>query len=143
MLAPDMSTGLIWDVIWKTAFVLVLLYGVLWAIRRFSWKPMATRRGAGVSVVHTAQLGPGRSLHLVEIGNKLLLLGATSQQVSLLAELAASDLEPPTEVPAAESGSFEHCLSQATELLAAMSSRVRGRRQRAGLQDGENPGAGE
>lgn len=137
-----MPADLIWDVVWKTAFVLVMLYGVLWAVRRLSGRTVTARRGPAISVVETAHLGPGRAVHLVGVGNKLLILGATSHQVSLLAEVSASDLE---ETPAQIRGSslFERYLAQAKEVAATVSAHLKTKGEPAALKDSGRSEAGE
>jgi|GEM_PF-4053166 len=45
MPGSDMGAELMWDVLWKTALVLLLLYAVMWAMRRFSVRPIAGRKG--------------------------------------------------------------------------------------------------
>jgi flagellar biosynthetic protein FliO len=121
----DFTVALIWDVLWKTAFVLVILYGVMWAIRRFSGRPLVSRKGLSISVVETAHLGPGRAVHIVNVGNKTVLIGATSQQVSLLTELAPSDLDFGAEAIQQENRLFERYLLQAKGLAASVSTRIK------------------
>lgn len=125
MPGSDFTAALIWDVLWKTAFVLAILYGAMWALRRFSGRQLLARKGPSISVVETAHLGPGRAVHLVNVGNKIVLLGATSQHVSLLAELAAADLERPMDMVQQENRLFDRYLFQARELAASVSSRVK------------------
>lgn len=139
MLTPDAPADLLWDVVVKTALVLALLYGVLWLVRRYYGRGAAPSRGAAIVLMQSAQLGPGRSLHLVGVGSKTLLLGATSQQVSLLAELDPEDLESGPDVP--EGGySFDRYFHQASGVAGAFSSRLKGfGRGRDGI---DGPGTG-
>lgn len=124
MPGSDFSVALIWDILWKTAFVLVILYCVLWAIRCFSGGQLVTRKDPSISVVETAHLGPGRAVHLVNVGNRTILLGATSHQVSLLVELAPTDLECSIDV-VQENRSFDRYLQQAKGLMVSISTRVK------------------
>ena len=105
--------------------MLVILYGVMWAIRRFSGRPLVSRKGLSISVVETAHLGPGRAVHIVNVGNKTVLIGATSQQLSLLTELAPSDLDFGAEAIQQENRLFERYLLQAKGLAASVSTRIK------------------
>ena len=127
---------LLWDVAVKTALVLVLLYGVLWVIRRYYGKPGVSRRGTSLLVVQSAQLGPGRSVHLIGVGGRLLLVGATSQQVSLLVEVEATETEMEAE-PITDGESFDRYLRQAVDAAGSISSRLREIRLGRGT-DGES-----
>jgi len=65
--------------------VIVLLLGAAWALRRSA----PFRRSAkSVSVETAVSLGERRSLVIVSVEGKRLLLGLTPMQVSLVAELA-------------------------------------------------------
>lgn len=79
------------------ALVLGLLMAVLWWLRR------ATARGGGggryIQVLETVDLAPGRSLHLVALGGRGLVVASTAQRCELLCELEAL----PAGKPAAES----------------------------------------
>ncbi len=136
----DVPTDLIWDVAAKTALVLALLYGVLWTIRRYYGKTGLQQRSASILVVQSAQLGPGRSVHLIGVGGKMLLVGATSQQVSLLAEVGAADLVMESEVAVSGDG-FDRHLRQAIDAAGSLSSRLR--RGRLDRGSDMNSGAGE
>ena len=89
----DSFGELIWDMGTKTALVLLLMYGVLLALKRYAGQQQPRRAGARIELLSTAALGPGRSVHLLSAGGKVLLVGATGQQVSLLAELDADAVE--------------------------------------------------
>ena len=120
---------LLWDVASKTALVLAAMYGVLLLARRFWGGPGALRGKPLMSVVQSAHLGPGRSVHLIGVGGRMLLVGATSQQVSLLTEMEASELEAAEEV-AVRKASFEQYLSRAAEIVGATSARLKARQKR-------------
>ncbi len=133
---------LIWDVAVKTAMVLALLYGVMWFIRRHYGKNGVVHRGPSILVVQSAQLGPGRSVHLIGVGGKMLLVGATSQQVSLLSELGAMDLES-LAVPREGADSFERYLQQAVVMAGSLSAKLRGKGQDPADRGETGDGVGE
>ncbi len=77
----------------KLALVLGLAYLTILGLKRLS--SLKATAGGGqqrIRVVENSSLGSSKGLHLVEIGNKKLLLASTPNQVSLITELAAEDL---------------------------------------------------
>ncbi len=66
--------------------LVVLVIGALYAgmKRAQRGKQPGGRASGTVRVVETTQLGPGRSLHLVHIGDRVLLVGATDHGIALL-----------------------------------------------------------
>jgi flagellar biosynthetic protein FliO len=67
-------------------FLVVLVIGALYAGLKRTQRgrlPGTTSNGV-VQVRETTQLGPGRNLHLVEIGDRVLLVGATEHGINLL-----------------------------------------------------------
>ncbi len=119
----DLPMDLIWDVAVKTSLVLAMLYAALWVMRRYYGKSGTPQRGPALMVVQSTQLGPGRSVHLIGIGDKMLLVGATSQQVSLLAEVDSADLAVEPKV-ATTHDSFEGQLRKAIEVAGALPARL-------------------
>lgn len=73
----------------KLLLVIGLIYLALIGLRwlQKSRQQLATG-GATIRVLETTGLAPGRSLHLVTVGEKTLLIGATDHHLSVLAELA-------------------------------------------------------
>lgn len=79
------------DIVAKLALVIGLLYGTLLALRwlqRRHHGRLNDAAGATIRVLETVGLTPGRSLHLVTVGEKTLLIGATDHQLSVLTEIA-------------------------------------------------------
>lgn len=78
------------------AIVVALVWLVVWALKRFSHKGrilgfLSRWRLGGESksmrLLETMSLGPARSLHLVEVGGKILVVGSTSANVSFIVEI--------------------------------------------------------
>jgi flagellar protein FliO/FliZ len=67
------------------AFVIGLVVGLLWLVKRFSGQ--SNRPDGPIKVLYTHVLSGSRTLYLVEIGNQLLLLGAGDAGVSLIQTL--------------------------------------------------------
>jgi len=81
-------------VIGSLALVVVAIYGTLWGIKVFLLRKGSVRSRAGlIRIWESTHLSPNRTLHLVEVGERLLLLGATDSQVNLLAELDRDAIE--------------------------------------------------
>jgi len=85
--APEPS---IWSVLlslaWKLGLVIALAYGLLWLMKR----GMHVRRlnpGERMQLVETIGLGNNRSLHLLRVGSRSLLIGATGQELRMLADV--------------------------------------------------------
>lgn len=87
--------------IFKLALVLGLCYVTMLGLKKFT----SVKNAVGVSkgrirVVENSTLGANRTLHLIEIGSKRLLVASTPNQVNLLAELDPADVtEPISEQP--------------------------------------------
>jgi flagellar biosynthetic protein FliO len=69
------------------AFVLALLLAAAWAVKR--WMPGAVARvskGDRIDILSARQIGMRRSLILAKVRNRIVLLGATPQQITPLSE---------------------------------------------------------
>lgn len=87
---PDWP-ALLLDVGLKLALTLGLAYTTIYLLRRYVARPIGQRKAARVSVVETVSLGQHRALHLIRVGGKLVLVGATQQQITLLTEVADAE----------------------------------------------------
>ncbi len=71
--------------------LIILVLGALAiVIARKKWISRLVRkagRSKEVALVETSYLGPGRTIHLVEVGTRRFLLASTSQSISMLAEV--------------------------------------------------------
>ncbi|MGQ9454270.1 MAG: flagellar biosynthetic protein FliO [Armatimonadota bacterium] len=73
--------------------VLGMAYLTIIALRKYTdVRPGMTGVQRRIRVVENLSLGPGRSVHLVEIGSRKLLIGSTATSVTMLAELDAQDV---------------------------------------------------
>lgn len=95
------------DVIFKLAFVLALIYGSLYLLRRWQVGAFASARQRQLAVLETTRLSPRQSLLLVRVGERAWLIGATDQAVSLLAEveLLSEVMQPDQSAPMPPSAS--------------------------------------
>lgn len=80
------------------ALKLILVLGVVYLVMAgLRWLQKGRQNidgsGAAIRILETTSLAPGRSMHLIVVGEKTLLIGSTDQQFTLLAELA--QITPP------------------------------------------------
>ena len=93
------------DIAFKLIAVLALAYGSLYLLKRIGVGGSAAARTGGtpgMRVVSSLALAPNRSVHVLKVpGGKTLLVGATPNQVNLIADLG--ELGPDEESPEATS----------------------------------------
>jgi len=94
---PDLAPP-VWRTLFALLVVLSLLAGLGWMLRRGL---LARRSGRGLGVETALALGERRSLVIVAVEGRRLLLGLTPSQVSLVTEL-----RPPA--------SFDDAIARAT-----------------------------
>ena len=71
------------------ALVIGMILGFLWFMRKLSGQGKAS--DSPIKVLHTQTLGGSKSLQVVEIGNDVLLLGASDSGVSLIKDLTGTE----------------------------------------------------
>jgi len=95
--------------IFKLALVLGLMYLTILGLKKFTnLKTPAARPGQHIRVLENSMLAANRSLHIVEIGSRKIVLGSTPNQVSMIAELPE---ESQQDKPAEEFGFKNHLVS--------------------------------
>jgi flagellar biosynthetic protein FliO len=72
--------------------VLVLAWVVLWVLRRALKGRWAGAGGSGVKVLERVYLAPRRSIEVVAVGRRILVLGVTDSHIGMLTELTPDDL---------------------------------------------------
>ncbi|MFH1035766.1 MAG: flagellar biosynthetic protein FliO [Pseudomonadota bacterium] len=83
-LAEGNLTGAIVKMLAALALVLAVLVGLYWLIRRFLPNQAPGLGGGAMRVIGRLPLGPKRGLALVEVADRVLLLGLGEQNISLL-----------------------------------------------------------
>ena len=71
---------------------LALVVGLLLLIARTVNRRFKAPAGAAIQVVHRQALGRGQGVAVVSIGTRVLVLGTTEQQVTLLAEVEPDEI---------------------------------------------------
>lgn len=93
------------------AVVIAVLFASLWLLRRIS----VPRGGVNPTVLGATAVGPRERVVLVEVGDRVLVLGVAPGRVSRLHDLPRSEL-PSANAPAAATGKgFAGWLQQAVE----------------------------
>ena len=106
--------------------VIACIYGGIYLLRRMMGRRHSGRGGAGLlQVLETAHLGPRKSVSLVRVADKSVLVGVTEGQISVLTEL---DETKTAEIVAADEAAetkpaFAGLLETATARLKNMSVR--------------------
>jgi flagellar protein FliO/FliZ len=71
---------------------LAVVVGLLLLLARLASRRFTGRAGAPIQVVHRQQLSRGSAVAVVAVGSRVLLVGTTDHQVSLLTELDPEEL---------------------------------------------------
>ena len=90
--ATSLADGELWRSLFAIVVVFGLLFGLAWAARR-GRLGFFTKQPASVRVEATVPLGERRSLMVVAIEGRRLLLGLTPMQVSLVTELTTAPFD--------------------------------------------------
>ena len=99
------------SMIFSLIFVVLLIYatGIIYAkLNKFGEKTLKRQVGDGsdsrVSVISTTPLGANKTLHVVELGGKRMLIGASSTSIHLIKDLGSY---PPCEITEGEYSKIE------------------------------------
>ncbi len=85
--------SLTFDLVIKLGLVIGLIYVTMWVLRRYTIGNSNRRNIPGgqmigrLGILDTAILAPNRTVYLVEIADRVLVLGATATALSTLAEI--------------------------------------------------------
>ncbi|MCC7106044.1 MAG: flagellar biosynthetic protein FliO [Chloroflexi bacterium] len=90
--AADRSDPFEWpsaavELILKLLVVLALIYVALAALRRYSLGIGLTRRAGHLEVIESTTLAPNRSVYLLRVGDRHLVVGVTPSQITTLATM--------------------------------------------------------
>ncbi len=76
----------------RLGLVVVIIAASIFALRWWGRKTLGPRSASGfLRVVDTLAVGNGRTIHLVALGERVIAVGATAQQLSYLAELTGDE----------------------------------------------------
>ncbi len=88
----------------RLVFSLAVVVGLLLLTVKVSARKFRPRNGAAVRIVHRQALSRGTAVAVVEVGNRVLVLGTTEHQVNVLAELEEGELDGPADLTVVENG---------------------------------------
>jgi flagellar protein FliO/FliZ len=114
------------------AVVIGVIYGLSWVMKQVKASKEGQASGSGLAPISSLPLGPNRSVHLVKVGNDLVLLGAAEHGVTPIRSYgeaearaagligddedtdAIAGLQPPKPVAAKAAGNVLEALRQRT-----------------------------
>ena len=77
---------------WRLALVVVIIFVSIAGLRWWGKRATGPKSTTGfLRVVDTLAISNGRSIHLVALGDRVIAVGATAQQISLLNELSEDE----------------------------------------------------
>lgn len=83
------SSGLVIKSVGALALIIALLFVGTWSLRKLGFggkKPTAGADQVNLAIVSSIAMGGGRTLSTIQFGDRILLVGATAQSFTLLAE---------------------------------------------------------
>jgi flagellar biogenesis protein FliO len=88
----SLSAGGAVSLAWRLALVALVIAGAVVGLRWWGRKAMSPRSTTGfVRIVDTLAISNGRTIHLVALGNRVIVVGATAQQLAYLNELTGEE----------------------------------------------------
>ena len=88
----SLGGGEIVSLAWRLALVVVIIFVSIAGLRWWGKRAQGPKSTTGfLRVVDTLAISNGRSIHLVALGDRVIAVGATAQQISLLNELSEDE----------------------------------------------------
>ncbi|WP_426242374.1 flagellar biosynthetic protein FliO [Nocardioides sp. LHG3406-4] len=108
------------ELVVRLVFSLAVVVGLLLLLARFSAKRFTSGASSPIRVLHRQSLSRNGSVALVAVGDRVLVLGTTDQQVSLLTELDPDevDIPEPTSIFRPKAGEASIALDHADDAVA-------------------------
>jgi flagellar biosynthetic protein FliO len=125
MMQLDSVGPLVLRLILTLAAVVALIFGTVWVLKRLTVRrwPGATQ-SRPIRVLERVHLAPKRSLDVVAIGERVILLGVTETGITFLTELSPQErgqLQPPE----VKSAPFKSVLGEAKDRMRQAFTRAR------------------
>jgi len=86
---------------------LAVVVGLLLVLARVAGRRFAGRAGAPIQVLHRQSLSRSSSVAMISVGSRVLLVGTTDHQVSLLAEVDPDEVDLPQEAALEDEDYFD------------------------------------
>ncbi|MFQ3548301.1 MAG: flagellar biosynthetic protein FliO [Armatimonadota bacterium] len=80
--------------IFKLSIIVLMIIGVVYGLKKFGQvQSKIVRNNNKIQVMDTVNIAAGRSLHIVKIGSKHILIGSSANEISFLKDLDKEDVE--------------------------------------------------
>ena len=79
---PDFMTTMM-----KSILIIIVLGGVAFYLSKKFMPKLRPTAGQDINIRETIHLGPNKTMHLIEVGEKTFLVGSTSENISMLADV--------------------------------------------------------
>ena len=83
--------GLLFRVALSLAFIVLLIWGAVWVMRRFSDAGPRTGGGDLVEILGRSHIAPKKAVYVLRIGDRALAVGVTESTITPLTELDLAD----------------------------------------------------
>jgi flagellar biosynthetic protein FliO len=125
MLETESLGALIFRLVLTLAFVIAIILGTVWVLRRLMAKRWPGKlKDRPIRVLDRIQLAPKRSLDVVAVGDRIIVLGVTENGINLLTELSPEEKHKFQPATAGQHG-FHEALSEAKDRMQQVFSRAR------------------
>ena len=104
------NTSLVWPVVKMLSALVIVIVAVYLAM--FALKKLSNRKAAGTAapgsldLMQTVYVGPHKTVSLVRVGGRSVLVGVTDQNISLLTELTPQETEELTVDTSEQPGTY-------------------------------------
>ncbi len=117
LLETDSVGSMVVRLVLSLAAIIALIVLTLWGVRRLQGRRWTGKMNAKpIQVIDRVHLAPKRSLDVIAVGDRILLLGVTENGINLLTELTA-DEKNQLETTQTASGGFQPALEEARNRL--------------------------
>ena len=83
---PGDDPGLIGTMM-RSIFIIIVLGGIAFYLSKKFMPKLRPSSGQDINIRETIHLGPNKTMHLIEVGEKTFLVGSTSDNISMLADV--------------------------------------------------------
>jgi len=91
---PKFETGELFYKMLTAVFIVIVLGIVAIYFSRKLLPRIAHIPGREIRIIETAHIGPRRSLHIIKVAHRKLLIAATNETITKLADLTEDNVEP-------------------------------------------------
>ena len=90
----SLGGGQLFSLAWRLGLAVVIIAGSIFALRWWGKKTAGPRSTTGfIRVIDTLAIGNGRTVHLLAMGDRVIVVGATAQQLTFLNELTEDEAQ--------------------------------------------------